>query len=77
MMTLAEVDSTMADPENKNRAAILAYESGDEYVAEWGGTEVRAGNPFGLDSRLTSIGAPIPHNLFLVSRDDYTQRMGN
>lgn len=70
MMTLAEVH---AETERSGRPAFLVYEDGNEYVATWGGTEVRAGNPFGLDSRLTDIGAPQPRNLFLVSAIDYEQ----
>jgi len=40
-----------------------------EYVSEWDGVEVRAGNPFGLDSRLLNLGAPWGHDLVLVGED--------
>lgn len=69
-MTLEEV---RFETERSGRPAILVKEDGDEYVAQWSGNEVRAGNPFGLDSRLTSIGAPQPRNLFLVSDEDYDE----
>lgn len=54
------------------RTDIYCWEDGDEYVAEWNGTEVRSGNPFGLDSKLeTEAFAPRPRNLHLVgSRDE-------
>jgi hypothetical protein len=65
--TIAEVERSQAKPENAHRVAILVREDGDEFVAEWDGREVRAGNPFGLDSRLTDIGAPQPRNLYLLA----------
>lgn len=65
-MTLADIDAEQAKPENRNRPAILVYENGNEFVAEWEGVEVRAGNPFGLDSKLSAIGAPRPRNLYLT-----------
>ncbi len=64
--TLAEVDAEIAKPENAHRTSVLCYEDGDEFVAEWDGMEFRAGNPFGLDSRLTEAGCPSPRNLFLM-----------
>ena len=68
MMTLDEV---RAETLRSGRPAVLVKEDGDEYVAEWGGQEARSGNPFGLDSRLGDLGAPMPRNLFLVSAEDY------
>ena len=65
-MTEAEIQEVMSKPENANRARIDVRADGDEYVAEWGGKEYRAGNPFGLDSLLTDAGAPQPRNLFFV-----------
>lgn len=65
-MSVKEAEEVMAQPEYANRTAIYAYEDGDDYVAEWDGHEVRAGNPFGLDSRLSEIGAPAPRNLFFI-----------
>ena len=48
------------------RTRIDVFQDGDEYVAVWDGKEVRAGNPFGLDSRLDGIGAPVPRDLYLI-----------
>ena len=50
----------------KERTRIDVRMDGDEYVAEWKGREVRCFNPFGLDSRLDSIGAPVPRDLYLI-----------
>jgi hypothetical protein len=55
--------------EIKARTRIDVRQEGEEYVAEWEGREVRAGNPFGLDSRLDGIGAPIPRDLHLIEID--------
>ena len=55
--------------ETKARTRIDVRQEGDEYIAEWDGTAVRAGNPFGLDSRLDAIGAPTPRDLHLVEID--------
>lgn len=68
MMTLEEV---RAETERSGRPAVLVKEDSGEYVARWDGRDVRAGNPFALDSRLDGIGAPVPRNLFLVSATDY------
>lgn len=64
--TEAELDQIMAKPEYANRIAVRVFEDGDEFVAEWEGVEYRAGNPFGLDSKLTNAGVPEPRNLFLM-----------
>jgi len=61
-----ELTTIMLQPEYKNRIAIRVYEDNDEFVASWDDIEVRAGNPFGLDSKLTDIGCPQPRNLFLM-----------
>ena len=50
----------------KERTRIDVRQDGEQYVAEWNGVEVRAGNPFGLDSQLTDIGAPAPRDLYLT-----------
>lgn len=55
--------------ETKTRTIVDVRQGGDEYIAEWDGVEVRAGNPFGLDSRLDAIGAPAPRDLHLVGID--------
>lgn len=65
-MTITEAEKIMAQPEYARHAAIYVHEDGEDYVAEWDGKEVRADNPFGLDSRLDGIGAPNPRNLFLI-----------
>jgi hypothetical protein len=52
------------------RTRVNVTEDGDEYVAVWDGREVRAGNPFGLDSRLDDIGAPRPRDLYLIGVDE-------
>lgn len=71
MMTLDEVIQVMQSPEYANRVAVLVKQEGDDYVAQWDGREVRAGNPFGLDGKLNYTGAPSPRNLCLVSAEDY------
>jgi hypothetical protein len=55
--------------ENVVRTRIDVRQEGDVFVAEWDGREVRAGNPFGLDSRLGDIGAPVPRDLHLIEID--------
>jgi hypothetical protein len=70
-MTIAEVAATRAQPDQVGRAAVFVFKDGDEFVTEWEGVELRASNPFGLDSCLASVGAPVPRSLYLVSRDDY------
>ena len=55
------------------RTRIDVTQDGDEYVAVWDGQEVRAGNPFGLDSRLDSIGAPVPRDLHLIDSEGTEQ----
>ena len=50
----------------KERTRIDVRQDGEEYVANWNGMEVRAGNPFGLDSRLSDVGAPVPRDLYLI-----------
>lgn len=54
---------------NNERTIIIVRNEGTtwspDYVAEWGGEEVRARTPFGLDSRLDTIGAPMPRDLVL------------
>ena len=52
----------------RERTRIDVTQDGDEYVAVWGGREVRAGNPFGLDSRLSEIGAPPGRDLYLMEQ---------
>lgn len=51
------------------RVKIIVRNEGTEwepdYVAEWNGEEVRASNPFKLDSMLDNIGAPRPRDLHL------------
>lgn len=71
-MTLDDVRQEMVKSDPR-RVAVLVYEdtNTDEYVSAWDDQEVRSDNPFGLDSKLTYVGAPHPRNLFLVSRDDY------
>ena len=39
------------------------------YSAFWNDKEVRANNPFGLDSKLDGIGAPFPRDLELIEDD--------
>lgn len=64
--TETELEEIMAQPEYENRIAVRVYQDGDDFVATYDGTEVRAGNPFGLDSKLDNIGCPAPRNLFLM-----------
>lgn len=40
------------------------------YSAFWNNKEVRASNPFGLDSKLSGIGAPHPRDLHLVDEEN-------
>lgn len=42
----------------------------DEYVAVYAGIEYRAGNPFGLDSKLAVGGAPARRSLFLIDEEE-------
>lgn len=72
-MTLDEVAEVMAQPEYANRIAVLVREDRHGYVAEWGGVEYRAGNPFGLDSVLANAGVPAPRNLFLIDPEEVTR----
>lgn len=51
------------------RIEVRADRETREYVAEWDGREYRAGNPFGLDSKLLDAGVPRPHDLVLVGGD--------
>jgi len=39
------------------------------FRAEWNGQVVEAGNPFGLDSKLSYIGAPAPRDLYLIEQE--------
>jgi len=55
--------------EIKARTRIDVRQEGKVFVAEWDGREVRAGNPFGLDSLLSDIGAPTPRDLHLIEID--------
>lgn len=62
---MTEAQALMAkEPE---RTHVICREDGDGFVASWGDIEVRAGNPFGLDSELEKIGCPHPRNLYLVA----------
>jgi len=65
-MTEKEIEYIMTQPGYEGRTRVDVWEDGEEYVSSWEGKEVRAGNPFGLDSKLSDIGAPLPRNLFLV-----------
>lgn len=67
-MTMAEVRAQMEKaPE---RTPILVRVDGDEFVATYGDQEFRAGNPFGLDSKLTESGVPAPRDLYLVDAEE-------
>jgi hypothetical protein len=61
----------------RERTRIDVTLQGGEYVAEWGGHEVRAGNPFGLDSKLADIGAPVPRDLYLVDSPEGQTQQGD
>ena len=50
------------------RTDIYVFEEGDQFVVEWEGKRYEAGNPFGLDSRLSYAGLPSPRNLHLVEK---------
>lgn len=69
-MTRAEAEKIMASPEYRDsgRVAVYAYEDGPDYVVEAQGREFRAGNIFGLDSKLDGYFGK--RNIFLVSKDE-------
>lgn len=69
-MTRAEAERIMASPEYKDsgRVAVFAYEDGADFVVEAQGREFRAGNMFGLDSKLEGYFGK--RNVFLVSKDE-------
>ncbi|WP_087483997.1 hypothetical protein [Brachybacterium massiliense] len=68
-MTRDEINEGMKRPDQIDRTHIIVREDGEEFVAEWDGEEVRAGNPFGLDSALTDAGAPRPRSLWLLTEE--------
>jgi hypothetical protein len=59
------------------RTKITVKDFYGEYVAEWDGREVRCRNPFGLDSRLSDIGAPNPRDLCLIEIDGVPNKCCN
>ena len=63
-MTRAEAEQIIAA--TPDRTHVFVTEDGDEFVTEWDGVELRAGNIFGLDSLLTFAGCPAPRNLYCV-----------
>lgn len=69
-MTKAEAEKIMATPEyiNSGRVAVYVYQDGDDYVVTVRGEEIRASNPFGLDSQLDRFFGK--RNLFLVSKEE-------
>ena len=68
-MTRDEIDAVMVRPDQIDRTHIIVREDGEDFVAEWEGEEVRAGNPFGLDSALSRIGVPQPRSLWLLTEE--------
>ena len=68
-MTRDEINARMKRLDQIDRTHIIVREDGEEFVAEWDGEEVRAGNPFGLDSALTGAGAPRPRSLWLLTEE--------
>ena len=68
-MTRDEINAGMKRPGQIDRAHIIVREDGEDFVAEWEGEEVRAGNPFGLDSKLTVAGVPQPRSLWLLTEE--------
>lgn len=69
LMTLEDVRTNQARPENANRPAVLVYEDGLELVTYVDGREFRWSNIFGLDSMIDGY-APRPRNLYCVSKAD-------
>ena len=59
-MTRDEINEGMKRPDQIDRTHIIVREDGEE---------VRAGNPFGLDSALTDAGAPRPRSLWLLTEE--------
>ena len=68
-MTRDEINARMKRPDQIDRTHIIVREDGEDFVAEWEGEEVRAGNPFGLDSKLTVAGVPQPRSLWLLTEE--------
>ena len=68
-MTRDEINAGMKRPGQIGRTHIIVREDGEDFVAEWEGEEVRAGNPFGLDSKLTVAGVPQPRSLWLLTEE--------
>lgn len=67
-MTVSEVLDVMKQEPDRHHQ--FAYEERGEFVSEYDGREYRAGNPFGLDSKLSDAGMPAPASLYLVERED-------
>ena len=69
-MTELEAAESMQRPEYANRTRVDVRMDGDNFVAAWDGREFRAGNPFGLDSKMDEAGVPQPRNLFLIDNEE-------
>lgn len=67
--TKAQVEHDMARPENRGRIAVYCHLERGIFSAEWDGQKFEAGNPFGLDSKLSEAGVPAPRNLYLMNND--------
>lgn len=70
-MKKAEAITLHAEDENWSRFPVFVWEERDELVTEVDGVVYRAGNMFGLDSRLSEGGVPAPRNLYFVDQPDY------
>ena len=69
-MSMTKSDVLAAMGREPDRHHQFVYADGEDFVTAHDGREVRAGNVFGLDSKLTQAGVPQPRNLYLVERED-------
>lgn len=56
---------------NWEKFPVFVWEEDAELVTEVDGSVFRAGNVFGLDSKLSDAGIPAPRNLYFVDKPDY------
>ena len=63
---LSVADALEIQSERPGRTVVWAWPEGRMYTAKWGGRTVTAASPFGLDSRLSDIGCPVPRDVYCV-----------
>lgn len=72
-MKKSEAITMHTKDDNWGKFPVFVWEEGDELVTEVDGVVYRAGNMFGLDSKLTDGGVPMPRNLYFVDEPDYEE----